>query len=89
MKRPTITQLEVFLTALLQVTLVAMNTVLISRGKVIPMLITGFGISFVWTFNVKKIAFGGLNDRIYYATGAMVGTGVGYEIAEYLITIIK
>lgn len=79
---------SLFLTAFLQVTFVAMSQVFISKDKIIPMLIVGFGISLIWTFNVKRAAFGDLRDKIIYATGAMVGTGFGYFFANYLSKII-
>lgn len=77
-----------FLTALLQVTFVAMNTVFISNQKVAPMLATGFMISLIWTLNVKKVAFGDWTDRFIYATGAMCGTGLGYLIANLITTLV-
>ncbi len=73
-----------FITALSQVTFVAMNVLFISKGLIVPMLVTGFLISFIWTLNVKKIAFGTIIDRVIYATGAMIGTGLGYFLANYL-----
>lgn len=76
---------NLFLTGLLQVFLVAMNTVFISSGLVIPMLLTGFLISIVWSWNIKKIAFSNVKERITYSSGAAVGTGLGWWIA----TIIK
>ncbi len=80
------TNYQLFLTALLQVTFVAMNTVFISRGYIMCMLLTAFMISLIWTINIKRVAFGGWTDRFVYATGAMFGTGFGYLIA---INIIK
>ena len=74
-----------FLTALLQVTFVSMNVVFISGHYIIPMLVTGFLISLIWTLNVKKVAFGTWVDRITYSTGAMCGTGLGFYIS-HLIT---
>jgi hypothetical protein len=76
--------MSLFATAFLQVTLVSMNVIFISRGAVFPMLLTGFGISFVWTLNVKKIAFSRLRERLLYATGAMCGTYVGYLITTFI-----
>ena len=73
-----------FLTAALQVSLVSMNVVFISKGSILPMLVTGFAISFVWTLNVKKAAFGKWRERLIYASGAMVGTGVGYFITKLI-----
>lgn len=74
-----------FLTALCQVTFVAMNVTFIAKGLMILMLLTGFMISLIWTLNVKKVAFGGWPDRIVYATGAMAGTWLGYVISHIII----
>lgn len=81
-------RISLFITALMQVMFVAMSQVFISKDRYILMLITGFMISLIWTFNVKRAAFGDLRDKIIYATGAMFGTGVGYLLANYLMKII-
>jgi hypothetical protein len=60
------TRIYLFLTALLQVMLVSMNIVFITYHQLLAMTITGFAISIIWTFNVKKVAFGSLTDRIIY-----------------------
>lgn len=73
-----------FLTAMVQVTFVAMNVTFIAHGEIIPMLLTGFMISLIWTFNVKRIALGGWLDRLTYANGAMLGTGLGYIISQWI-----
>ena len=75
---------KIFFTSLIQVTLVAMNVIFISRGMIIPMLLTGFSISLLWTFNIKKIVAGSVSESVIYALGAMVGTGVGYYLAHCL-----
>ena len=77
-----------FITAVCQVTFVAMNVQFISSHKIIPMLLTGFMISFIWTLNVKRVAFGGWTDRFIYATGAMIGTGLGYLISSTIVKIV-
>ena len=73
-----------FLTAMVQVTFVAMNVTFIAHGEIIPMLLTGFMISLIWTFNVKRVALGGWLDRLTYANGAMLGTGIGYIISHWI-----
>ena len=52
------------------------------------MLITGFLISIIWTFNVKKIAFSALGDRVAYAAGAATGTLIGFELSHYLTKLL-
>lgn len=80
-----IDKLIMFATGMVQVALVSMNVVFISKDHVVAMLATGYMISLVWTFNVKRVAFGGWHDRVLYAFGAMVGTGVGYGITKMLL----
>jgi hypothetical protein len=77
-----------FLTAMMQVTFVAMNVTFIAHGEIIPMLLTGFMISLIWTLNVKRVALGNWLDRITYANGAMFGTGLGYIISHWINRII-
>lgn len=76
-----------FCTALLQVFFVAMQPLLIINHRIVPMLICGFLISMIWTFNIKKMAFGNWTDRIVYSTGAMLGTGLGFLISSFIVKI--
>lgn len=69
-----------FLTGLLQVTFVAMNVNFIAHNMIVPMLLTGFMISLIWTINVKRISIGSWLDRVIYSTGAMGGTGLATPI---------
>ena len=73
-----------FLTAWLQVFLVALNTFQIANGYWIGSLVVGFGISLVWTLNIKRIAFAGWKDRLVYSSGAMLGTGTGLLMAQII-----
>ena len=66
-----------FLTGVMQVTLVAINSYQIPHKKWVGALTVGFLISMIWTWNVKKIAFGDWFDRVAYASGAATGTGLG------------
>lgn len=79
---------KLFFTALLQVCFVAMNVTFISKGYVILLAITAFGISMFWSSNVKSIAFGGLKDRLVYSTGAMIGTVIGYYLARFIVYLV-
>lgn len=71
-------------TGCVQVALVALNTYQISRGVVLGTFVVGFLISFVWSWNVRRIAFGGMADRIAYATGAALGSVAGLGIGALL-----
>ena len=77
----------IFLTALCQVFFVAMQPLLIVHHRIVPMLICGFLISLIWTFNVKKIAFGNWIDRLVYASGAMLGTGLGFMFSNLIVNL--
>ena len=79
---------KLFFTAFLQVCLVAMNVTFISHGLLLAMALTGFGISYLWTGNIKRVAFGSQADKLTYSTGAMVGTLTGYYLALFLTTIL-
>lgn len=74
--------LTLFLTAFVQVALVAANTIFISNHMVKSMLVTGFGISAIWCINVKRISIGNNLDKFSYAFGAMCGTGFGYYLSS-------
>lgn len=72
---------ELFLTGLLQVILVCLNTYQIALFAktqtvtlVLGIIIVGFLISFIWTYNVKKVAFGDWKNRVFYALGASSGS---------------
>jgi len=73
---------SLFLTGFIQVLLVSLNVWQVSHGHLIAATGTGFLISLVWTFNVKKVAFGNHWDRITYAGGAALGTLAGMLIAK-------
>ena len=86
--------LELFGTGLLQVILVCLNTYQIATYAVTksPLLlgaivVIGFLISFIWTFNVKKVAFGNMSNRVSYALGAATGSGVGVTIGSLLYSL--
>lgn len=52
--------MKLFLKSFTQVFLVAVNTILISKGVIQLVFIVSFGISLVWTFNVSKVAVSNL-----------------------------
>jgi len=82
---------ELFLTGFLQVILVCLNTYQIAAFVkkqdfiiLIGIFIIGFLISLLWSFNVKKVAFGSLLNRIWYASGAACGSVIGVIIGYIL-----
>lgn len=72
--------MKLFTTGFLQVFFVALNTWLITQQNYVGVLIVGFIISFIWSFNIKKVAFGTMKDRIVYSLGASLGGVCGLLI---------
>jgi hypothetical protein len=68
---------KLFLTAFVQVYLVAINTICLAHSVWVGVAIMSFFISFTWTYNVSKIAIGAMRDRIIYSAGAMLGSICG------------
>lgn len=77
--------MKLLLTGFIQVLLVTANTVMIARGNYYGVLCVGFLISFVWTWNVKRVVFGGMSDRLLYSAGAALGGLCGLFIGQVLI----
>jgi hypothetical protein len=80
--------LQLFTTGFIQVYFVAINTYLISNENYIGVLLASFMISIIWSFNVKKVAFGSLLDRMLYSFGAASGGVVGLFTSANLFKII-
>jgi len=76
--------LIIFSTGFAQVFLVAANTYFISRTTWVGIGICGFGISYLWTINVRKVSLGTKSEQIVYATGAMIGGLCGVYIAKFI-----
>jgi len=51
--------MRLFVTAFIQIALVAANTVFLSKGYLPGMVVSSFGINWLWTHNVRKTAFCG------------------------------
>ena len=79
---------QLFFTAFLQVMFVVMTQVFVTRELIIPIVFTSFMINIIWTWNVKKVAFGGWSDRFTYAFGATTGTMFGYYLAHFISKLL-
>jgi hypothetical protein len=77
-------KLKLFITAFLQVFLVSANTWFISRLFWPGIAMAGFGISYLWTVNVRKVTISTKADRFIYATGAMLGGLSGVFISQLI-----
>lgn len=75
-------RLILLFTGFVQVFFIAINTYFLSRELYIGVLMASFMISMVWSFNIKKIAFGSMFDRIIYSIGATLGSLFGLYISS-------
>ena len=82
-------KLILFSTGFVQVFFVAVNTYFLAKENYPGVLAASFMISLIWSFNVKKVAFGSLIDRLSYATGAAAGSVFGLFSSSFLSEIIK
>lgn len=64
---------------------VAANTVAIAKGHAWAVLIFAFLISYIWSHNVRKVAFGDELDRIAYSIGACLGSVSGMWAANMVL----
>jgi hypothetical protein len=76
---------RLFFTAFFQVLLVSANTYFISRVAWIGIAVCGFGISYLWTLNVKRISAGSTAERVIYASGAMLGGITGVLLSKLIL----
>lgn len=78
-------EVKLFLTGFVQVFFVSVNTYFLSKIFYLGVFLCAFMISFIWSWNVKKVAFGTLTDRIVYALGAAFGSAVGLLISTLIL----
>jgi len=76
---------RLFITAFLQVAMVSANTYFISRIAWLGIAACGFGISYLWTVNVRKISASTTKERIAYASGAMLGGLAGVALGTMIL----
>jgi len=79
-------KLELFFTGLIQICLVSANTYLISKGIYAAIFSISFLVAFIWSHNVKKIAFGTTADRLAYSFGASIGSILGLYLIKLLVS---
>jgi len=75
---------SIFITAFLQVFLVSANTLFIANLFYPGIIIAGFGISWFWSGNVKKISFSGIKTRLVYSFGATIGGVSGVIVSSFI-----
>jgi hypothetical protein len=76
--------IAIFITGFAQVLLVSANIYFISKTSWPGIAICGFGISFLWSINVKKVSLGNRTEQVVYSTGAMMGGLAGVLLARLI-----
>ncbi len=76
--------LIIFATGFAQVFLVSANIYFISRTTWLGIAVCGFGISYLWTINVRRITIGTKTGQIIYSAGAMMGGLAGVVMAQLI-----
>ena len=74
----------IFSTGFAQVLMVSANTYFISRTTWMGIAVCGFGISYLWTINVRRVTIGTRAEQLVYSTGAMLGGLTGVMMAKMI-----
>lgn len=77
--------MKLFITGFLQVFFVSINTYFIANLYYIGIAFVAFAISFIWSFNIKKVAFGTNKDRVIYSLGATIGSLFGTYLSQLIL----
>jgi hypothetical protein len=77
--------IKIFFTSFTQIGLVAINTLLISKGYVLGIFLASFTISLLWSYNVSKIALSDFRSKMFYSFGAGFGAIFGYFLINYIL----
>jgi len=83
------THSSLFATGFVQVYFVCVNTYFIATTNFSGVLFASFVVSFVWSFNVKRVAFGSVVDRLAYALGATAGSGAGLASSLFFAQLLQ
>ena len=74
--------MRIFFQSFLQIGLVSISTILITKHLYFGIFIVGSLISFLWTFNVSRIAVSTIKQKITYSLGAGIGAVCGVLITQ-------
>jgi hypothetical protein len=80
--------LHLFVTGYIQVFFVSLNFCFLVNKIYLGVLLASFMISFVWSFNVKRIVFGSGFDRVFYSLGASMGSIFGIWSETFITSLI-
>ena len=79
---------RLFLTGFVQVFFVSLNFCFLVNRFYIGVLFASFMISFVWSFNVKRIVFGSMRNRVFYSLGASIGSLFGIWSESFINLVL-
>lgn len=77
--------MKIFFQSFFQIGLVAINTMLISKGLLLAVFFVSSLISLLWAFNVSKVAISTLQQKITYALGAGCGSIIGLVVITFIL----
>lgn len=80
---------KLFMSSTVQIFLVSCNTYLIANSFVISAGIIGFLLSYVWSYNIKRIAISTQKERIIYCLGAGTGTTIGVLLMNVMKELLS
>jgi hypothetical protein len=80
--------MKLFVKGFFQVFFVSINCIFIANQFHIGTGISAFIISYLWCKNVKSIVIGSDKDKIYYSSGAALGSVSGAYISSTLLTYL-
>jgi hypothetical protein len=64
--------------------LISAKTYFVANLMWLGIAFCGFGISYIWTFNVRRVNFGSRTESFVYAFGAMSGGLAGVWLAQLI-----
>ncbi len=76
---------HIFISSFIQVFLVAVNTIFLSKGYVLGIALASFLISYFWVSNVKKANIVNKTGQVIYSLGPMSGGLTGYYFTKLFI----
>jgi hypothetical protein len=76
--------MKIFFQSFLQVGLVSISTILITKHLYFGIFVVAFFISLLWTYNVSRIAVSTIKQKIIYSLGAGLGAVCGVLITQLL-----
>jgi hypothetical protein len=76
---------KLFMTGFFQVFFVAISTYMIAHKIFIGAFLSAFLISWLWTFNVRKIAVATFYERFVYSIGAACGSVSGLMVSIWVL----